>query len=121
MACQNICSDSSCDCCLRAEPIFRRFVKQRKRADDDRLQFRGFAIVGHIDALAGPLILLGAASECKALDMDESARHLQAMTTARMYAHATVFVLNANPRSGISRLFALVAEAIADSGDRLRN
>jgi len=46
--------------------------------------------------------------------MDKSAHHLQAMTAAGMHAHATIFVLNANPRSGISRLFALVAEAFAD-------
>jgi len=38
-----------------------------------------------------------------------------------MYAHAAVFVLNANPWRGIGRLFALVAEAIADGGDRLGN
>jgi hypothetical protein len=65
--------------------------------------------------------LLSAASEGEALDMDESAGHLQAMTAAGMHAHAAVFVLNANPRSGIGRLFALVAEAIADGGDRLGN
>src|SRR5207247_1554216 len=106
--------DSACDWGLRAEPIFRRLIKQRKRTDDDRLQFRSFTVIGHIDALAGPLILLSAASESEALDMDESARHLQAMAAARMHTHAAIFVLNANPRGGIGWLFALVAEAIAD-------
>src|SRR5262249_1339018 len=59
--------------------------------------------------------------EGEALDVDERTRDLQPMTATRMHADATVLVLDANAGSRIGRLLALVSEAVADGGDRLRD
>ena len=82
------------------------------------LQLRGLAVIGDIDPLAGLLVLLRAALEGEALDMDEHAGHLQAVAAALMHADAPVLVLDADARRRIGRLLALVAKAVAHGGDR---
>src|SRR5215471_5796447 len=72
--------------------------EQRQRTDDDRLQLGGFAVIDDIDALPRPLVLLRAALEREALDMDEGARDSKRVTAARMHADAPVFVLDADAR-----------------------
>ena len=86
-----------------------------------RLELRGLAVIGDIDALAGLFVLLRAAVEGEALDMDEHAGDLQPVAAARMHADAAVLMLDANARRRIGRLLALVAKAVAHGGDRLGN
>src|SRR3954470_8237851 len=81
---------------LGAEPVFRRLVEQRQRADDDGLELRGLAVIRDIDALASFFVLLRAAVEGEALHVDEDTCDLQAVATAGMHAHPTVLVLDAD-------------------------
>jgi hypothetical protein len=81
-----------------AEPIFRRFVEQRQGADDDRLELGRLAVIGHIDPLAGLFVLLRSAAEGEPLDMNEHARHLEPMASARMDADAAILMLDSNAR-----------------------
>src|SRR5690349_1155234 len=118
---KNIGADRARDRRLGAEPVLRRLVEEGQRADDDRLELGRLAVVRHVDALAGLFVLLGSATEGEALHVDERARDLQPMTATRMHADATVLMLDTNAGSRIGRLLALVPEAVADGGDRLRD
>jgi hypothetical protein len=117
---QDVGSDRTGDRRLGAEPVLRRLVEQRQGADDDRLELRGLAVIGHIDPLAGLLVLLCSVPKSEPLDMDERARHLQAVAAAGVNADATILVLDPDTRRGIGRPLALVPEALAHRRDRLR-
>src|SRR6185312_11215691 len=118
---ENVGSDGAGDRRLGAEPVLGRLEgKERQRADDDAFQRGALAVVADIDALARLLILLGAALEGEALDMDEGAGDSERVTAAGMDADPAVLVLDADARRAVGGLLALVAEPVADGRDRLR-
>lgn len=115
---QLIGADSTGDSGFRAVPgLLWLEAEQGKGAHDDRPQRCCLTVIGHIDALAGAGILLRAALEGKALDMDEHARNLQAMAAAGMDADPTILVLATHSRGAVGRNLALVLETRAYRGD----
>jgi len=73
---QDVGADGAGNRRLGTEPILRRFIEQRERADNDRLQRRGLTIIGHIDPLAGLFVLLRSSEEGEPFDVNERAGDL---------------------------------------------